>query len=100
MAVLGVWQIFRYGHVLYRVAEAVKWAAPELGKPLFDCTICMVPWYGGLIYLFTWGPDLEIFVTIIAAMGINSLVGHIIEAVQTINMILEHELSKGNSNAE
>lgn len=100
-AVLAIWQSFRPGHIFSGFADAVKLLAPPLSKPYFDCLVCMVPWYGGPItVLIGKMPPLEFIVVILAAMGINTVVGYLIELQQTFNIYIEYELNKDNGNAE
>jgi len=53
----------------------VQWI--KLGKlsdPLRDCPVCMVPWYGSIIYWVFYHGGLGNFVlTIIPAMGLNAV---------------------------
>lgn len=43
-------------------------------KPLYDCPVCMAPWYGTAIYWIIWGNDWkEWLIVIIAAMGLNAI---------------------------
>lgn len=46
----------------------------KLQKPVFDCPVCMAPWYGTGIYWLVWGNGyVEWIVVIIAAMGLNAV---------------------------
>lgn len=40
-------------------------------QPLFDCPICMVPWYGFWVYFLLWGLSWFLIPTLMTAMGIN-----------------------------
>lgn len=40
---------------------------------VFECNVCMTPWYGSVIYVAIWGINWQWPVVVIAAMGINVL---------------------------
>lgn len=43
--------------------------------PLYDCPVCMVPWYGSIIFLIFWQGDVtEWIMTIFPAMGLNAII--------------------------
>ncbi len=43
-------------------------------KPVFDCFICMVPYYGSIVYWIAWHRSWqEWLVVIIGAMGANTV---------------------------
>lgn len=43
-------------------------------KPLYDCYICSVPYYGSVAYYFIYQHELKTWViTIIGAMGVNAV---------------------------
>lgn len=46
----------------------------RLKKPIYDCPICMCPWYGTVLYWLIWGNSVkEWLIVIIAAMGLNAV---------------------------
>jgi hypothetical protein len=49
---------------------------PEyIQKPIFDCYICMCPWWGGLLYWLIWHNSWhECLITIAGAGGFNTIV--------------------------
>lgn len=56
-----------------------KWGdknLPEkLRKPIYDCPVCMAPWYGSAIYWLLWGSGwVEWAVVVIGAMGLNAVI--------------------------
>jgi hypothetical protein len=53
------------------VLEGAGWS--KLAKPLYDCPICMTPWYGTAIYhiLGSNGDPRMWILTVILAMGMN-----------------------------
>lgn len=67
--------------LLYNFPEFIK-------KPLFDCPVCMVPWYGSIIlwmgFLYDeWKlPNMfEWFFILVIAGGINSILSPMLEDV-------------------
>ncbi|HEX6335026.1 MAG TPA: hypothetical protein VFZ78_12415 [Flavisolibacter sp.] len=71
------------GMIFYPLAQRLRNALPEkLRKPLFECPVCMTPWWGVAIYLaghYTGlrefaelTPERVIF-TVFTAAGINTI---------------------------
>lgn len=42
-------------------------------QPVFDCNVCMTPWYGSALYVIIYGMNWQWPVVVIAAMGLNVL---------------------------
>lgn len=43
-------------------------------KPIYDCPVCMTPWYGSLFYILVYNGGLkEWLIVVIAAMGLNAV---------------------------
>ena len=70
------------GMIFHGVIEKLEWLPKKLKKPLFECPVCMTPWWGVLIYLIGHYAGLEEFseltfrrlvFTVFAAAGINTL---------------------------
>ena len=70
------------GMIFHGVIEKLNWLPKKLRKPLFECPICMTPWWGVAIYLIGYYAGLEEFnelsfrrliFTVFAAAGINTL---------------------------
>lgn len=49
----------------------------QIHPPLFDCNVCMTPWYGSIIYVLVWGVNWQWPIVVIAAMGLNILYNRI-----------------------
>lgn len=50
------------------------WLPPKYHQPVFECPVCMAPWYGTLIYWIFWHQGKkEWIICIIAAMGLNAV---------------------------
>lgn len=56
-----------------------KARVPILKKPLFECLICMGGIYTLAIYPALYGLDWEIIPTMLAVIGLNTLIAHITE---------------------
>jgi hypothetical protein len=85
LSVFGYYACFWEKAIFGKVAAWLKKRLPEyLRKPLFECPICMVPWYGVPAYLFIWGWNKELILVIFAAMGINAIVVVIENKLQDI----------------
>lgn len=76
----------------------VLWHAPPwIKKPLFDCPICMAPWWGSLILLlfgvFTdnWLHPFIWVITLFAAGGINTVLIYIISSDKEEIKVLKGE---------
>lgn len=58
-----------------------KWFSNNLPyaihQPVFECNVCMTPWYGSLIYVLIWGVNWQWPVVVIAAMGLNIIYNRI-----------------------
>jgi len=70
------------GMIFHGLIEKLNWLPKKLKKPLFECPICMTPWWGVAIYLIGHYAGLEEFgelsfrrliFTVFAAAGINTL---------------------------
>jgi hypothetical protein len=74
-AVYGYYACFWEKAIFGKVAAWLKERLPEyICKPLFECPICLVPWYGVPLYWFLWGWQIEMIPVIFGAMGINAIV--------------------------
>ena len=46
--------------------------------PVFDCNVCMTPWYGSGLYWLIWnGSVKEWAIVIITAMGLNAILNRL-----------------------
>lgn len=65
-----MWDDNIFGFVRVLCRRFPKW----LQKPLYDCGICMTPYYGSVAYYFIYQHELKTWViTIIGAMGVNAV---------------------------
>lgn len=49
----------------------------KIHQPVFDCPVCMTPWYGTAIYFILPGPESFFgwLVAVIPAMGLQAVIG-------------------------
>lgn len=72
LAVYAIWYTMQPGEIFEGLANLFSKLPAKLHSPLFDCPICMVPWYGSLLYwIFYAGPIEDWAFTIIGALGLN-----------------------------
>lgn len=70
------------GMIFHGFTEKLSFLPKKLRKPLFECPVCMTPWWGVAIYLIGYYAGLEEFselsfrrliFTVFTAAGINTL---------------------------
>jgi hypothetical protein len=79
LLVLAIWYTFQEGEIFGFVQ---KWSDLKAAPALFDCNVCMSPWWGsGLFWLIPWSkmnlPKADVWiwpVVVITAMGINAAI--------------------------
>lgn len=81
--------------IFYPIAQKLRNALPEkLRKPLYECPICMTPWWGVLIYLIGHYAGLSEFeelrfwrviFTVFTAAGINTILLIVNKMYDTMN---------------
>lgn len=49
----------------------------QIHQPVFECNVCMTPWYGSVIYVLIWGVNWQWPVVVIVAMGLNIIYNRI-----------------------
>lgn len=77
--VLSIWYTMQEGEIFGFVQ---RWSHWKIAPALFDCNVCMSPWYGSALYwLFPWEPLgfgeaklIEWPIVVIVAMGINAVI--------------------------
>lgn len=71
LIVMAIWFSMQEGEIFGFVQKYSHW---KIAPPLFDCPICMVPWYGSLIYVLIWGVNWQWPVVVLSAMGLNVVI--------------------------
>lgn len=81
LLVLSIWYVYQEGEIFGRIGTWFNNNLPEkIHQPVFDCNICMCPWYGSLLYWLIYGLWLntatwqEWIVVIVIAMGMNIVI--------------------------
>lgn len=85
------------GHIFHRPANWLRGKLPEgIQKPLFDCPICMTPWWGTLMYALLKGDRrgvVKAVLTVGAAAGM-SVVLAILSKFYSVAIVLEEGLEQ------
>lgn len=72
---LSIWYTYQEGEIFHSVALFLERNTPSKIHPaLFDCNVCMTPWYGSLLYVIIYGVTWQWPIVVIAAMGINAAI--------------------------
>lgn len=86
---------FWEGMIFEGIGKQLKKLPEFIQKPLFDCPICMAPWWGSGILLIgqlnkLWHVNnwFEWIVVVLAAGGVNTVLIYFIEQGKTINKVL------------
>jgi hypothetical protein len=73
--VMAIWFSMQEGEIFHGLAKWYERNTPEkIHKPLFECPICMTPWYGSIYFLIAYGVSWAWPVVILAAMGLNVVI--------------------------
>lgn len=78
LLVLSIWYTMQEGEIFGKLGHWF-WAHThkKLHPPLYECNVCMTPWYGSVIYLLWHGVTWEWPIVVITAMGLNILYNRI-----------------------
>lgn len=72
--VMAIYSTMLYGMIFQIVRMKLDKAPHWLQKIIYDCPVCMCPYYGTAIYWLIWGDSVkEWVVVIVAAMGLCSV---------------------------
>lgn len=81
LLVLSIHYVYQPGEIFGRLGRWLEGNLPyQLHQPVFDCNICMTPYYGTVLYWIIYGWWLntaswqEWLIVIIGAMGINIVI--------------------------
>lgn len=77
--VFGIYYTMLEGEIFAAWSNALYNILPgKIHPAIFECPICMVPWYGTVIYWLVWHHNInDWIVSIITAMGINFILNTI-----------------------
>lgn len=75
LIVLSVWYTMQEGEIFARLGRWFEKHLPsKIHSAVFECNVCMCPWYGSILYIILYGIDVTLPVVVIAAMGINVVI--------------------------
>lgn len=75
LLVLSIWYTLQEGEIFHGLAMFMEKYTPSAIHPaLFECNVCMTPWYGSVLYVLIYGISWQWPVVVITAMGINAAV--------------------------
>lgn len=71
LLVLAIWYTFQEGEIFGFVQ---RWSHWKIAPALFDCNVCMSPYYGSVLYVIIYGVNWNWPIVVIAAMGVNAAI--------------------------
>jgi hypothetical protein len=76
--VFAIHYTMQHGEIFGWIGDWFSEVLPEkLHNPVFDCEVCMCPWYGSFLYIIMWKPTWHEFgialIVVIAATGLNAI---------------------------
>lgn len=77
LLVLSIWYTMQDGEIFGFMQKFSHW---KIAPALFDCNVCMTPWYGSVLYFLIYKLWLDIAswqnwpIVVICAMGINAVI--------------------------
>jgi len=74
LLVLSIHYTMQEGEIFGGLGKWFEKTMPhQLHQPLFECNVCMTPWYGSVLYVLIYGVSWQWPVVIITAMGLSIL---------------------------
>jgi hypothetical protein len=69
----------QHGEILGFIGDWLDtWVPDKLQQPVYDCNVCMTPWYGSLFFGLIWGGPVKVWIiVVIAAMGLNAVLNRL-----------------------
>lgn len=75
LLVLSIWYTYQEDEIFHGMSRFMEKYTPAAIHPaLFECNVCMTPWYGSVLYVLMYGISWQWPVVVITAMGINSAI--------------------------
>lgn len=71
LIVLSIWYTMQEGEIFGFMQRFNNW---KIAPALFDCPICMSPYYGSLLYILIYGINIQLPIVVLCAMGINAAI--------------------------
>lgn len=73
--VFAIWYSMLDGEIFGGLRRLFVSLPDKLHNPVYDCPVCMVPWYGSAIYWLAYGVSVrDWLLTVIPAMGLNAVI--------------------------
>lgn len=69
-----IWHAYGEDEIFEFVANWFNKLPEKLHKPTYECSVCMAPWYGSIIYLVMWGWHWHLIPTVLASAGLNAII--------------------------
>lgn len=75
-SVFAIWYTMLEGEIFGALGKWFNKHLPiKLHSPVYECPVCMIPYYGTAIYWIVWGNSWqEWFITCVPAMGLNAII--------------------------
>lgn len=75
LLVLSIWYTMQEGEIFESLGLWFHRNTPEkIHPPLFECNVCMCPWYGSVLYVLIYGINWQWPIVVIGAMGVNIVI--------------------------
>lgn len=72
LLVLVIWYTLQEGEVFGKIGNWLYRNTPKKIHPaLFECNVCCTPYYGGLLYIFIYGFNIDLIITVLCATGMQ-----------------------------
>lgn len=74
--VFAIWYTMQDGEIFGALGHLFSRLPQVFHNPLYDCPVCMTPWYGTpiAIFLFHVYDPIQIILIVIPAMGLNAII--------------------------
>lgn len=75
LLVLSIWYTMQEGEIFGSIGIFFQNHFPaKIQSPLWECNVCMTPWYGSVLYILIYGINWKLPIVVIVAMGINAAI--------------------------
>lgn len=71
LSVLAIWYTMQEGEIFGFMHRFGHW---KIAPALFECNVCMSPYYGSVLYVLIYGINWQWPVVVLCAMGINAAI--------------------------
>ena len=75
LLVLAIYYTMQEGEIFGGLGRWLERNTPTKIHPaLFECNVCMTPWYGSVLYILIYGINIGWPVVVFGAMGLNIVI--------------------------